>query len=467
MTPSVDESPKVLPGPASETRGRKTWSIGTLTYTSAGLVALFGWLLFGDFAWNLKERAAGPVAQLMLKGMGSSDLLVGLLVGSLPGALGMLLGPIISVKSDRHRGRWGRRIPFLVIPTPIVMIGMVGMAFTPALGRMLHVALGEASPGPQTATLLVFVASWTCFEMATVVANTIFSALINDVVPHELIGRFFGLFRAVSLLAGIIFNYWIFGYAETHYQAIFLGLGAAYGIGFMLMCLKVKEGDLPPAPEPGATSTTGGWKNIKTYIRECYSHPHYLWVFAAITFGLMAQGPVNAFGVFYAQSVNLSMADYGKYLALTYGFSLFCSYPLGYLSDRFHPLRVGITVMGIYTVVTLFGGFWATTANAFAFFFVVHGILAGAYLTISSAMPPLLFPQAKFAQFFSAAGICTGIAHMVLPPIVGLGLDWSGHTYRYTFFGGSALGLIAMISFLIAYRNFNRLGGQAGYVAPL
>jgi hypothetical protein len=41
-----------------------------------------------------------------------------------------------------------------------------------------------------------------------VIANAVFGGLINDVVPPALIGRFFGLFRAVSLLAGIIFNFW-------------------------------------------------------------------------------------------------------------------------------------------------------------------------------------------------------------------------------------------------------------------
>lgn len=443
----------------------KTWSIGTLTYTKAGLIVLFAWLLFGDFAWNLKERAATPVAQLMLKSLGSSDLLVGLLVGSLPGAMGMLLGPIISVKSDRHRGRWGRRIPFLLIPTPFVVLGMFGLAFTPTLGRLLHEALGTSSPGLGTVSLAVFVLCWTSFEMATIVANTIFSALINDVVPHELIGRFFALFRAVSLIAGIAFNYWMMGYAESHYIEIFIGLGLVYGIGFTLMCLKVKEGALPPEDATQARKP-GRMESIKSYFRECFSNPYYLWVFAAYVFGLLAQGPVNAFSVFYAKSVDMSMADYGKYLALTYCFSLVLSYPLGSLADRFHPLRVGIAIMGSYAVLMLFGGFWATTAVSFAFFFVVHGVLAGSFLTVSASMLPKLLPKAKYAQYHSACGICVAISYMVLPPLVGAILDWTGHVYRYTFIIGGLLGVIGLLGFMNAYRKFMQLGGPDNYVPP-
>jgi hypothetical protein len=87
----------------------KTWKAGTLTYTAAGLVVLFAWLLVGDFAWQLKERSVGATAQLILKKFGAADLLVGLLIGSVPAALGMIIGPVISMRSDRFRSRWGRR----------------------------------------------------------------------------------------------------------------------------------------------------------------------------------------------------------------------------------------------------------------------------------------------------------------------------------------------------------------------
>jgi hypothetical protein len=63
-------------------------------------------------------------------------------VGSIPAALGFFLGPIVSVMSDNHRSRWGRRIPFLLIPTPIATLSVCGLAFSPKLGTWLHEWLG-------------------------------------------------------------------------------------------------------------------------------------------------------------------------------------------------------------------------------------------------------------------------------------------------------------------------------------
>jgi hypothetical protein len=184
--------------------GPKQWQTGTLIYTSAGLVALFGWLLFGEFAWQLKERSINATTQLFLKQFGASDFFVGLMIGSVPSALGMLLAPIVSVRSDRHRGRWGRRIPFLLIPLPFVVVSMTGLAVSPMIGGYVHGLLGPDSPGLNICILGTFAAFWGVFEVASIVANTIFGGLVNDVVPQAVIGRFFGMFRMITVASFLI-----------------------------------------------------------------------------------------------------------------------------------------------------------------------------------------------------------------------------------------------------------------------
>ena len=52
---------------------KKIWTKGSLTYTTGGVIVLFCWLLWGDFAWGLKERAVGFVAGLMVKSFGISN----------------------------------------------------------------------------------------------------------------------------------------------------------------------------------------------------------------------------------------------------------------------------------------------------------------------------------------------------------------------------------------------------------
>ena len=122
------ESPGITRSPEGQ-----SWKAGTLTYTFSGLLALFFWLLLGDFAWTLRDRSAMPTAQWYLQHLGVSNQLFGLLLSSLPAFIGLFLGPLISVKSDRHRGKWGRRIPFLLVTTLTAVLGMPGMGCEPLI----------------------------------------------------------------------------------------------------------------------------------------------------------------------------------------------------------------------------------------------------------------------------------------------------------------------------------------------
>jgi MFS family permease len=453
-----------MPDDLSKATGRKTWQVGTLTYTTGGLAMVFAWLLLGDFSWNLKERAVTPVAQLMLRAFEAPDFLVGLLVGSLPAALGMIIGPIVSVRSDRYRSMLGRRIPFILLPTPFIVISMVALGYTPMLADWVDVSLGESSPGIPTIGLSLFILFWTAFEISSTVANVIFGALINDVVPHALIGRFFGLFRAVGLIAAIIFNYSIIGHAESHFLAIFVGAALIYGISFALMCLKVREGNYPPPPP--SVSTGKALAPIANYFRECYSLSFYRWLFAAATLGMLASAPINSFSVFYAKSLDMEMAAYGKCLALTYAISLVLSYPLGSLADRFHPLRLGLGISIAYAITMSWAAIAVDSIDSFSVFFIIHGVATGAYFTATASLGQRLYPQMKFAQFASAWGITFGIGFVVTTPLIGIILDLTGHQYRLTFLASGGIAALSVFLFIRVYRMFMKLGGDLHYVPP-
>src|SRR5450432_793603 len=81
------------------------WSVGTLTYDRRQLAILFCWLLWGDFAWSMKDRSVSPVAQIILKKFDASDVLMSLFLVAIPAAIGIILGPTISFRSDRYRSR--------------------------------------------------------------------------------------------------------------------------------------------------------------------------------------------------------------------------------------------------------------------------------------------------------------------------------------------------------------------------
>jgi hypothetical protein len=305
------------------------------------------------------------------------------------------------------------------------------------------------------------------FEVATIVANSVFGALINDVVPQPLLGRFFGLFRALSLIAAIVFNFGVLGKAETTYVWICLGIGALYGIGFTLMCFKVKEGEYPSTvPLDAQRDVRGLRRAIGSYFQECFGRPYYRWMFLALAIAGLATGPVNLFSYFFAKSLGMSLEAYAFCLGLTYCVSLVLAYPTGWLADRIHPLRLAIGILALYGVVTLLGGMFATDARAMGIALVAHGIVAGGWATATASLGQRLLPKAEFAQFASAGGIVANISWMLLAPAAGWILDRLDHDYRHTYFMGFALAAAGLLGLVILHRKFMQLGGPENYVAP-
>lgn len=454
------------PPPESDPPPRKLWRVGTLVYTTPALVLLFVWLIGGDFLENMRERGMHPVIQLLLRRFEASNLLVGLLLGSMPTALGMLLAPVVCMMSDRHRGRFGRRIPFIAIPLPFAVSAMIGLAFAPTIGMAVHQWLGPSSPGLNTCALFAFIVMWSIYDVAAVLGGSVFGGLVNDVVPREVIGRFYGLFRASSLIAGMLFNYFLLEHAEEYYFWLLITMALLFGIGYGLICWKVKEGEYPP-PEPlpphGKFAFFAGFR---LYMKECFTQPFYVLFFFMRTVGMLAFGPFNAFAIFYVKSIGLDLGLYGKFTALTFGISLVITYTLGALADRFHPLRLGIFFLTIYAAVALGGWFFGNAHGPFLFFYVAHGVISGAFMTGTAALQQRILPRDRFAQFASAGGILGSLGFMVMQPAVGLILDLTGKNYQITFLMNGILSLLALILFVWFFQLWKRRGGDTSYTAP-
>ena len=443
----------------------RTWRNGTLVYTAGGLAVLFLWLMWGDFAYSMKDRATGTVAALMLKKFDVSDFLFGIIMISFPNFTNIFLCPIVSYRSDRHRGRFGRRIPYLLLTTPFIVIGLAGLGFTPLLARLIRQAVGAEHISYNLTALLVFCFFWIILDFGTTLAGAIFNALATDVVPTEFLGRFFAMFRAVSLGCAFLFNYFVMGCAETHALVIFLGLAALYGIGLFSICLKVKEGEYPP-PEAETSGPPTVKSAVKTYFRECFSLPYYRWVIMASVVSGFSVVPFNIYGIFYAKSLNMDMDFYGKVSSLICLVSFVLSFFLGWFSDRFHPIRTGMVSMALQTVILFIGGRIATTESVFAWLFLVQGISIMSYNTLMASYAPRLFPREYFAQFNSAMMLINALASVIGAPLVGKFLDLTGNYYPHLFTIGGVIGLCGLGCFVMVYRGYQRYGGDSGYIAP-
>ena len=445
------------------TQGQKQWKVGTLVYSAGGLVMLFMFLLLGDFAWSLRERAVQEVFKAMLLDLSKNALLLNLLVGALPAAVTMVVAPVVGAWSDRARTRLGRRIPFLLVSAPVVGISLIGLAYADVLGGMVADLLGLAPERRTTAILTFMVLFWTIFEVAAIIGNELYYALINDTVPQALIGRFYGVFRVISLSVGAGFFYAVFDNQLLQVlRPVLIGIGAIYMIGFFIMCWQVKEGSYPP-PAPRQHPGTG---QLSGYIRSATAVPFFLLLFAVIAFGKVSYLIMNTNSMNASLQFGVDRDSYAQATWITYLCSIVLSYPIGWLIDRVHPILVGCGALALYSLAMLAGWVVVHDVTSFKVFFVVHGILAGAIFTTTTTLLPRLLPRSRYGQMATLSAALTALMTVLLTPVTGVLIDLTGNDFRLVYLIAGLTGLVGIGLWLVLLRQFARLGGRDGYVAP-
>lgn len=457
--------------------------VGTLVYSKAGLAWLFMWLLWGDFCFTLMETVVPSIVPLRLNELKAPNWVVGLVLMTIPGILNVLLNPIISTASDRHRGRFGRRIPFMLYTVPFVSMALCAMAFSTELGGWLHGLIGQSTGWSAAAvTVGVIALAMALFKFSDMFVNTVFWYFFNDVVPQNVMARFLGLFRVVGAGAGAIYSYFLYQYALSHLRLIFLCVAGLYFVGFGLMCLMVKEGEYPP-PEKLAKRRGDFLGMVKAYARECLHHRIYRYFFLGNMFWNLA-GACGIFGVFLNLSLGLTLQQIGTISAAVGVANLILTYPAGALADRHHPLRVmlwikiGLLVVAPLNFIWLFTHFNPQVNFKIAVALqVVNLPLNMIYIAVSIPMFMRILPRDRYGQFCSFNAICSAGASALGGLVAGGFIDlmraifpdtiW-GKDYCYRMIPAWNLPflLIGFFFMLRLYRTWKELGGDKHYVPP-
>jgi maltose/moltooligosaccharide transporter len=383
----------------------------------------------------MRDRAALPSGLELLRVAGASDTTTSLLLATMPAMLSMLVVPLVGWHSDRFRSRWGRRRPFLFVAAPIGCLALLGAACSPALGAALHALLGSWSPGAQTSRLAVFGLFWTVFDCAALCALSLFTGLVNDVVPFGWLGRFYALFRIVGLGAGIAFHTWLFALTERHLATILAGTGLVFGSCIVAMCAMVKEGPAPPLPTARSRMLQPGGVALRPL----------LWAIGVFVCASVTFNPFNTFYQFFAHAAGLSKGTLGMLTAGGYVVSIASAFGIGWLVDRYGAVRISATVMTVYCAAATLGWFLVTDAASFKVFYLVHVVISGAWFTAAASMPMALFPRERFVQFNATKDFFVVGCTIVLGAVQGPILDFSNHDYRLTLLSGAVAALLCML----------------------
>lgn len=489
---------------------------GNVSYTQVGLLMLFGWALWFDFCFSIMEGVLGNILQLrLITDLHTPNTWMGM-VGSVSTMLGFVLTPWISITSDRHRGRRGRRIPFLMYASPFVCALLALMGFGNDIGMWLHAAviprvatwlpawLGGSSLASVSQNTIII---WTFFilNFAFFIANSFMGTIIyyffNDIVPQQHFVKFMAYMRVVGTIAGMVYNVYIFEYSSKwgpldinlgfwtysaenvwYPKIILVGAAIFYMLLGMITFLKMHEPTYPPPPPLPADHSffarTG--KTLKVLVTECFSHRFYAIVFLMMTLeglGYLMGGWKLPMRV----SLGMDLATLGKLGAWSSAITLILTILTANYGDRCRPLPL-MAVTAVFIVLTspigllyMIPGLPPSWYLGIEIVYILTHIPIGIIAGIASA--PLLmelFPKERFGQF-SAAG---SIIRNVLCGILGMAFigwlmdklkEWLGGGEEYlrlTYTWQIPFQILWMLCIYMLYREWKRLGGKKSFTPP-
>lgn len=478
----VPDRPGVIDYEASPDASGKDpnrFAVGTLRYTQLGIVSLFIWLLWGDFCFYLMETVIPNVLPLKLKSLDAPNVVVGILMSTVPSAINFVVNPIVSFRSDRYRSRRGRRIPFLLWATPPLTVFLILLGLAEPLGNALHRNIFGPwfNFSPNTAVLTLIAVFMIGFQICNMFIASVYYYLFNDVVPAAFLSRFMSLFRIVGLCATSLFQFFILPHAQTHMREIFIVAAVLYCIAFLTMCLKVREGEYPPPPEGDVSP--GFAASVKIYLTECFTHRFYLQFF--ISNALWAVGASIAPFILYLNlSIGLDLGTIGKINGASGILSMLLLYPAGIWSDRWHPLRttlLSVTALVLLAPIPLIW-FAVEPTPKLAVMVTVATMLTMLPVRVlyeAASLPVYmrLLPRERYGQFSSADAMVRCVLLIVAGPLVGLcmdGLKWlhNGDPFYHRY--APIFVLICQVSSLMflwpVYREWKARGGDASFTPP-
>ncbi len=437
---------------------------GTLSYTKYGLVTLFCWMLWGDFCFTIMEELVPTLMPVVLKNHNASNFTIGLLVGSIPAVLNFVINPIVSTASDRTRTRWGRRIPYLLFSSPLVALFLVLVGWSAPLGNWLAQVAAGPEGNPATVIIAMLAIFGVGFQLFNLFVASVFFYIFADVVPKEYMGRFMSFFRVVGTAAGVVFQKYILPLADIKENIpwIFTGVAIIYLISFTLMSIKVKEGDYPPPEKIEKVSILG---MIRKYSQECFSIPFYLLLFIGLSINTTSNVCRIMFNLLFAkEELGLTIGQYGGIMAAINVVMVFAYIPLGWLVDKYHPLRIFILGGLLIIIANVLGFFFC---HGYHSFFAVSFFVSATYVLQGASGLPLtvrLYPSEKYGQFCSARSMVCSVFEIIANAGGGKFIDIFG--YRYIFVWDFIFTIIATVLLLIVYRMWKQRGGDANFVPP-
>ncbi|MBO7742333.1 MAG: MFS transporter, partial [Victivallales bacterium] len=419
-----------------------------------------------------------------------SDSIRMLILSTIGGVLNMTVCPAIGVISDWHRSRFGRRIPFIFMSMPPIVLAMVMMAFIPECSSWLtNLFAPFTRMAPGTATALAAGLAMLLFQFFFMWIGSVIWYLLGDVVPSEHYGRVTAAFQMGMTLTSVAFNRWVFPLAKEHMTTIFLIGALTYAVGITIFCYFVKERTQPG--ERKEQKKAPALQRLRNFFSECFCHRIYLYKYLVTIFGGIAACSLTLNIYFYqeifGQSPDVNPLDFiGKMtswsgLFTTIGITVISLVAAGVI-NRWHPIRTGTYALLFSgcSIPAAFRWLFGTLSPEWMFYMTLSCSLAimpisGINSVNGIPMELATFPKSRFGTFCSMQALvrsvaaticgllCGGILDLTKPLFADMGV--TAH-YRLVPVWNVPWQMLQFAAVILFFLQWRKLGGDVSYNTP-
>lgn len=154
------------------------WKVVLLSMVSATLGAV--WFVYDGYVPLYLQGGNAVLGESNVTGFGFSPAATGTIM-TLDNVMVLLLGAFVGIWSDGLKSKLGRRLPFVLIPMPFMVLGLIAAGFIPG---MIPAAL-NGNTGALTHLFVPFFISLMVVLTANVFMQTPATAMIYDWTPSE------------------------------------------------------------------------------------------------------------------------------------------------------------------------------------------------------------------------------------------------------------------------------------------
>ena len=305
------------------------------------------WLVFGGAAASFGLNTAQSLMPLHMANVGLNAEQISLIM-AIRGWVGMPLVLYMAYLSDHWQGKMGRRLPFLAISLPFILLGM---AFFPYMRTVL--------------SCLIMYSVFTFFVQ---VKFDTYPFLIYDIAKKASWGKVNGFNVVVSAIGVWMGQTLLMPMVDVRGEKYVYMLGAAFvGLFTLLTILFMKEPPIRSATPPRFNPMPV----ILGALKIGFKDRRNIWLFVA--FGLIC-GPGIAFNYIPLQAkVNLGMTDgeigrqilqYGTLVGVVFAFFM------GWTIDKIGAAK-SIAIGYVFGIIAVFIGFNPSSAGQLAVAFVL------------------------------------------------------------------------------------------------